>query len=109
MTIVPKFSCTLAQTFDTNAGPLSVVAISHSPNVLTHDLMNALAHSSAVCVFMGMASTQRDVRSNMVRMYEFPSDGVTGPIMSSIRSEKRGANTGLCLVGGEMVRPTLTS
>merc|ERR1711929_18448 len=58
---------------------------------------------------MGMASTQRDVLSNIVKMYECPSDGVTGPIMSRLRSEKLGAKTGLCLVGGVIVRPTLTS
>merc|ERR1711917_218526 len=58
---------------------------------------------------MGTASTQRDVRSRMVKMYVLPSEGQTGPMMSSIKSEKRGARTGLCLVGGAMVRPTLTS
>jgi hypothetical protein len=66
--MVPKFSCTFAHTFDTKDGPLSVVAMSQRPNVLTHDLMNALEHASAVALGMGTASTQRDVRSRMVKM-----------------------------------------
>ena len=66
--MVPKFSCTFAHTFDINDGPLSVVAMSHRPNVLTHDLMNAFEHASAVALAMGTASTQRDVLSNMVKM-----------------------------------------
>ena len=66
LTMVPRASCTFAHTFEIKHAPLSLTAESQRPKVLTHDLMKALAHWSAVACGMGTASTHLDVLSSIV-------------------------------------------
>jgi hypothetical protein len=54
-----------------------------TPNLLTHPRNKALAQSTGVVAAMGMASSQRDALSIIVKKWVKPFDGGRGPTRSS--------------------------
>ena len=106
---MPRASLRFFHRLATKQFPLSEVAVSGRPYLLTHWAMKASAHDSAVATAMGTASTNLLVLSIIVSRYLKPKESGIGPTTSIIRSENLRAMIGLWLTGGATYVVILTA
>ena len=91
---MPKEAMSSDQRSEVNCRPWSVVMSCGTPKRETQWRSRACAQSTAVAETKGTASSHREKRSMIVRMYVHPSDSGSGPTRSRWRLRNRSSGSG---------------